>query len=262
MPYDVQKIDPSLPALASGVDANGDPAPIASVPLDGLARMLGEYFDSATVKGLIAAPLEVLQDLETSSVGCLLALNLGAAVGAQLDLLGTIAQETRRGRSDTTYRIAIRTRIRTNRSQGQADDLVEVAAIFLDVLPGAGAVDLEEGFAAVTVSTNEETTNPVGLMRFLVDAKAAGVSLRLSYWPLAGDPEALAFTFSETYATEEEDDLRGLASEYATVPGGAFRGMLLSSSYDPTVSEVYTTTLLTLSGLDLETLGGDPLTVL
>lgn len=68
---------------------------------------------STRFKGLLSAQLDRAQDLEDMLFELRAGLFLDQAIGAQLDLLGRVYNETRQGRADDEYRAGIRVKAAT-----------------------------------------------------------------------------------------------------------------------------------------------------
>jgi hypothetical protein len=105
-------------------------------------------------------------------------LNTFNASGNQLDDLGAIVGELREGRSDADYILAIKLRVRINRSKGRSSDMVEIAylidaaATYIEMYPLGWEVSLYD------------ITNGGDIIRMLTQAKAAssyGVLLTSSW---------------------------------------------------------------------------------
>lgn len=67
-----------------------------------------------------------IQDLEQAFFQLINERTVDAAVGAQLDGVGSIVGEQRFGRNDPDYRVAIKGRIRLNKSNGTIEDIIAV----------------------------------------------------------------------------------------------------------------------------------------
>lgn len=138
------------------------------------------------IVGLLQALCAPWDDLEDTMWDVLEGRVLGTATGVWLDYLGAIVGERREGRDDTSFEAAIRVRIRVNRSQGRAVDVIDVANL-LD----ATSTYVEYYPLAWEVSIYNVTSSPT-IVRLLGQAKAAssyGILLT-STWP-----EATVFKF-------------------------------------------------------------------
>ena len=86
---------------------------------EGLANLVQQFKDKPDLAALLTSYLEQIQDLETAYFGLLTERTLNAAVGVQLDGIGAIVGEDRRGRDDADYRLAIRARIKASTPAGR-----------------------------------------------------------------------------------------------------------------------------------------------
>jgi hypothetical protein len=90
--------------------------------------------------------------------------------GDQLDQLGAIVGEPRLGRADADYLPAVKLRIRANRSQGLAEDIIQITTLLLASFQYTEYGNSRwEIYSNVAVSTGAAT-----LARILGRAKAAG----------------------------------------------------------------------------------------
>ena len=241
MPYTVTRVRTDVPAAGAGLTH------IASVPEDGLARLLTQYVSSPRVQGLIASFLVPVQALDDTAIDAIQALAPDNASGVLLDRLGRFVGEDRKGRSDSSYRRAIRTRIRVNRSLGQAEDLIEVSVLFV----GQGPVNVQDVPGhAVTVDVLAEVAEPDWLMRYLLLSKAAGVSLFFVYTPSLGGLES--FCMSSLYAAPETSDPQGFGSVYTGAIGGVLGGAFSSIGFNPTLTSGAVIELLTRAGQEIQ----------
>ena len=85
-----------------------------------------------TVQAILRALANRLQEAEDAAFTLITALSdptLNSIVGDLLDKVGARVGEPRGGRSDADYLVAIRIRVRVNRSRGKAEDIVQVAIL-------------------------------------------------------------------------------------------------------------------------------------
>lgn len=112
---------------------------------DALARLVSQFKEKPKIEGFITAFIRPLELMETSLIDILNNRWVMTAIGKQLDLLGSIVGETRRGRTDAEYRIGILIRIAINTSMGTPENTI---AIF-SLVTGATVVNLYEYFPGV-----------------------------------------------------------------------------------------------------------------
>lgn len=99
---------------------------------EGLALRTDHYKNAVVMGGILKSFLNRVQDLENSIwqvVNAFLLVN--SPTGDQLNALGILVGQARLGLSDAQYLWAIRLRIRANRSQGRAEDLISLAVLML-----------------------------------------------------------------------------------------------------------------------------------
>lgn len=130
--------------------------PNTTVEQSSLARVVEQYALKDRVKNLIKAYISgQIQDLETVFNELLYRLNLQAAVGVQLDQIGTILNTPRNGVSDTVYRLILKGRIAATISKGKIGDIAFTYA----QLTGAFQINVTEGvLASVSI---ESSTAPI-----------------------------------------------------------------------------------------------------
>lgn len=138
--------------------------------IKGLALLLQQWRTSAKVTGILATYLRQFQTLEDTVWDVINSRMIDTAVGAQLDMLGSLVGELRKGRNDLDYRAAVRLRIRVNRSQGRTVDVIDVAT------QGSGAPAIYREFPESLVWEIELTgsPSPVEVAKLLQQTKAAG----------------------------------------------------------------------------------------
>jgi hypothetical protein len=105
-----------------------------------LATLLQVFHDKEIIAAFLTALGAQLQELESAYWTILLKMYLDAAEGVNLDVLGRIVGETRVGREDDDYRIAIRARIKMNQCSGTIPQLLEI----LNILYPRGLFVFEE----------------------------------------------------------------------------------------------------------------------
>lgn len=168
--------------------------------------LLTSAFNGKTViQGMLDSYIGGVQSLEIAIFDVIELRLLDNATDAQLDTLGALVGETRQGRDDSTYREAIRLRIRVNRSQGRAEDVIQVAKIATD-----DNFTYTEVFPAGWEVETFDTVAPNTVAHLLGQTKAAGTRGVLVYtmWP-----------FSETF-------------RWASVYGGTDTPDYFGSTYD------------------------------
>lgn len=113
--------------------------------LQAIGRLLSQFKGKKTIEGTVSGITAPIQDIEYALDGLNNLRTLNGSQGVQLDLLGDVVGILRLGgQSDDSYRQAIRARIQTNASEGQA---AAVIATFL-LLTGVTQVLLDDLYPA------------------------------------------------------------------------------------------------------------------
>ncbi len=132
---------------------------------------------------LLRALLAPSQDLENALQQLLTERGIDNAVGAQFDILGSVAGQPRNGLDDDTYRRYVRARIMVHRSSGNIEDVLRVADLFVYDDDAVYVVD-NQGAAAYVLRVNgialPDATAAL-LAQFLQTASSAGVRVIVEY---------------------------------------------------------------------------------
>ena len=159
------------------------------------ADMLIDFWkDKPVVQGLLKSKLREVQKLEGLTFQVLNERNVNDAIGAQLDVVGSIVGENRLGRLDAPYRQAILTRIALNRSDGTPPVILDL----LNILSGSPVPNIFEHYPASFIAYVDRGASHE-LAKTLKEISAAGVDVRLIF-----DWEGDSFVGCEL---EEESDL-------------------------------------------------------
>jgi hypothetical protein len=97
-----------------------------------VSRLCGIATEQPNTSAFLAAFVEEIQALEKAFFDLLWIRTLDNAAGVWLDRLGAIVGEPRFGKSDARYRVALRIKIRVNRSTGRTTDILDVVSILTD----------------------------------------------------------------------------------------------------------------------------------
>lgn len=151
---------------------------ITTMTADALDRLASQYKGKERVEALISAFTDNGQLIENVIQDFLEDRTVDTAVGDQLDIIGAIVGETRQGRGDDEYRLAILSRIAINTSEGTPEEIIS----FLQVFTGANDVYLYELFPGnVDVYVDVDLSSlfySVDAVHSLIDkALSAGVRL-------------------------------------------------------------------------------------
>ena len=96
---------------------------------DARALFTDQFRGRKVLQGLIDSWCVAIQAVETMLWQVINARTIANAVGDQLDKNGALVGEARQGRNDANYKPAISLRIRVNRSNGEAEDVLQVLTL-------------------------------------------------------------------------------------------------------------------------------------
>jgi hypothetical protein len=133
-----------MPAYSPTVSTFGSLTYNATHVTDGVALLLQQFQGLPYIEGLIESFMHQIQDVEAALWQILQATDLDLCENSQLDGVGDLVGEERRGRTDAIYRAAIRVRILINQSDGTHADLLKILTTYLGIVSGAGTVELNE----------------------------------------------------------------------------------------------------------------------
>lgn len=88
--------------------------------------MWSQFKNKPNITAFIRAHAIQQQRIETMFLQLWIELTIEYASGLQLDKLGALVLEDRRGLDDSTYKAAIRTKIRINRSNATANEVIDI----------------------------------------------------------------------------------------------------------------------------------------
>lgn len=153
--------------------------------VDANALLTSMFRDKANVAGILQALAEEVQALEDAMWTLIIGRILDNAVGVTLDKWGQIVGQPRDGRTDTVYRLAIRVRIFVNRSNGLAEDIIQL--ILLAEPLAEGKSYQEYGTAAFVVRAFNITDSIDELASLISQTRDAGVLGEFDYstWPFS-----------------------------------------------------------------------------
>lgn len=175
------------------------PSRVASHPDEAALLLTERWRGKLVTEGLLRALVKPCDGIESAAWDTLEGRVLGAlgCQGYWLDAIGSLVTEPRNARIDGAYEAAIRVRIRVNRSQGRAVDVIDVArlldtlATYVEYFPLAWEVEIYD--------------TPYGgdFARLLAETKAItsyGVLLT-SNWPVS---DVSQFTDAEGPSLDDE----------------------------------------------------------
>jgi hypothetical protein len=135
-------------------------------------------------QAIVAALVGQFQELENAAYQLKQAFDLDTAIGLQLDILGEVLGEDRKGRDDDDYRAALRVVILVSKSHGTIPQLLSIAQ---GMSPSASVNITEPG--TMTLQINLSTLGSATLRTvfdMLKRAKAGGVRLLVTYGGVIG----------------------------------------------------------------------------
>lgn len=140
----------------------------------GLGRNI-DFLDKENFNKLIQLFLEQVQEIEVATLSIADQKNINTAVGKWLDYIGGIIGESRKGREDSEYRLALLLKVAINNSDGTPNTIIDITKQFtgssnskiIDYFPAAF-------FNVIQVPTGTDTT---GLYNLLDSIKPAGAKV-------------------------------------------------------------------------------------
>lgn len=98
----------------------------------GVGRLLGQFKDKSNITALMDGWLQGIQTAEDSVFDLLNNRSLSTATGVTLDYIGGIVGASRKGKSDESYRDAIKLQILVNTSEGTPSDILEILSLITE----------------------------------------------------------------------------------------------------------------------------------
>lgn len=153
---------------------------------DAATKLTDQFKGRKVIGGLLAAVTTSVQELENVFFDILNKRLLTNATAAQLDTIGSLVGEPRNSRDDTTYKRAVQTRIMINRSQGRAEDVIQVVASLL----GATFTYTEDYPAGFVIDIPAATTIAAELLKSIKQTRAVGVYAILQFFTTSSPAQA------------------------------------------------------------------------
>lgn len=148
------------------------------------ALIIDQFRGRRVIQGILDAFVGQAQDLENATFDVILKRLLLNAADAQLDSVGDLVGEPRDGRTDEPYRAAIQLRVRVNRAQGRAEDVIQVVNLYPNASP---TFTYTEPYPAGFEVQAYDVVAPNVLVRAVSQSRAAGTkgNLITSDWSYA-----------------------------------------------------------------------------
>lgn len=160
---------------------------------ESLGYLIEQFKNAPTLRGFVTAFGLSVQELENVFWSVINARLLNASTsGDALTKIGKIVGELRNGRTDAQLLPAVQLRIRVNRSQGLAEDIIQIAALLF----GNGVSQYADAFPAAWTVTSLNVASAAAVVAAttaLGKASALGVRGLLVY---STDAAANAFTWN------------------------------------------------------------------
>lgn len=160
--------------------------------------------DATNVQKAYTAFAAQLQDIDGVQAELVEARSIATATGLQLDRIGELVGEPRRGRSDAAYRQGIYVRIAANRSGGTADTVLGIIATITGAATGTVSILFHYPAAYDLIVIAPPILPQPGIQALIESATAAGVRVYVvivpvttGYFGFFEDPNALGFDDGE-----------------------------------------------------------------
>jgi hypothetical protein len=131
---------------------------------EALDNLVQQFKGSGTLQLFITSWVNEVQELEGVWFDLLNDRWIVTAVGEQLDGLGSIVGESRQGRSDEVYRVAIQARIAINKGSGTPEEIIDYMSVTVDQLNQLTDGNMEasgtSAWYAFQATLSKETTSP------------------------------------------------------------------------------------------------------
>lgn len=186
---------------------------------DAAARLTSAFKNKRVLGAVVKALAAEWQELEGAIWDVINGRLLDNAGTDQLDKLGRLVGERRAGRANDDYRLAIRVRIRVNRSDGRAEDIIAVARL---IATNTYREAYPAGF--VVAFTAAIPAGARWAAQAIAQTRAGGVAGQVT---LFTDPVKPVFRFSATGSTTASSS-RGFGSHIAPHTGCQMRGAIES----------------------------------
>lgn len=178
---------------------------------EALQRLVTQFQGKPRIEGLLRALVQPNQDIEDTLWDLLTKRSIHTAIGKQLDGIGEIVGESRKGKEDEVYRIAIKAKIGQNNSKATAEDIISVfkllvqceKAFFMEYFPAE---------VAIFADKNIESLDNNEILKFCQKAVAAGVRLDYIGW----------YDGDHAFAFQDDPNAKGFGDAFDEAAGGQF----------------------------------------
>ena len=228
-------------------------------------RLTGQFENSPKLKELMAAIVGPLTTLESYGDALVAERWIDTAIGKQLDGCGHIVGESRQGRDDVAYRVAIKFRVFVNISKGTPSDMVRGLKSlsnpsdcqYLEAYPATALLFTNGFFVDHKIHAAMQDLAPAAISDVPVAVSFCDKPFRFAKEPIPGD---LSVNNAADYLTANGSDIQVRQGALAT--GSATLGGVVPAELDVGIGylDVGGPTLAVYNPDSLNTLGHDNLT--
>lgn len=211
-------------------------------------RLTGQFANSPKLRALVSAVVSSLAELEIVADDIKAKRWIDTAEGRQLDGCGAIIGETRRGRDDDAYRVAIKFRVFANTSLATPSDLIQALRFltdptdcqYLEMYPATAILFTDGAFVPSTIQGEIQTFAPAGISVIPVAVSYQAKPFRMGRASVGAE-----LFVNDEYLTANTSDI-SLSGSGVALSGASLGGCVASE--------------LEVDGMDLD-LGGPTLAV-
>lgn len=184
------------------------PTPNTSHTTQALALLVDQFKGRPVIEGILASWTNRVQALENALVAVATARLLAGAVDAQLDSLGDLVGEPRKGRANDIYREAIRLRVKVNRANGKAEDVIQTVNIatlgadfdYREIYPAGFEIEALDLPAPQSTAALIKQTRAAGVKAVLITGTWDSGDYMILDWDGGGvtDPGLMSYTDDTT----------------------------------------------------------------
>ena len=176
------------------------------------ARIVTQFKGKPRIEGLIGSFAAATQAVEDTLWDLLTIRSIDTAIGAQLDIIGEIVGESRKGKQDEPYRLAIKAKIGQNNSKATPEDIISVfkllvqadKALFIEYFPAE---------AAIFADKNIENLDNYEILKFCQKAMPAGARLDYIGW----------YDGDQAFGFQDDPNAKGFGEAFDNAVGGILR---------------------------------------
>lgn len=198
-------------------------------------RLTGQFENSPKLKALMAAIVGPLTTLESDGDALIAERWIDTAIGKQLDGCGHIVGESRQGRDDDAYRVAIKFRVFVNISKGTPTDLIRGLKFltnptdcqYLEAYPATALLFTNGFFVDYKIQAAMQDLAPAAISNVPVAVSFRDKPFRFAKEPIPGE---LFVNKAADYLTANGSDIQ--VSQGAPLTGAATLGGVVPAELD------------------------------